>query len=447
MEISSTTLSFIHSSNQNGSAEHAGVRVSASQQLLSSQSQTNKPIQVDPDDRQMALGRLNKILTQAYEKLSPAAAEGIGKYQANEPLTAEKVAGNILGFIERRLVQDQAEGASSEKLQERLAAGLSGFKKGFAQAEEQLKALAVLSPSIKADLDKTQGLVLQGIDSLQEKLNQGLSLLPAANAPSSTIKSAASETKTQAGLNVKGIPVGVALAAQQTQAVKFDAIDYGRAEARDFRFEVTTKEGDKVTINASASYGANVNRSGNTLTASYSESQAFSLSIEGDLNEEELNSISNLLSKVNTLAEQFYAGDIESAFNQAHNLGLDDNQIAGYALNLSQAIIEVASYEQATTERQAASDQQAKIAPNPLGVEFNPLGDFISNLLDALDEAKQFKEPEQLLQNIAAHFNERPKAIEKPTAAAGSAFEVIENPEKFDDFLARLAKATAQKES
>jgi hypothetical protein len=160
-----------------------------------------------------------------------------------------------------------------------------------------------------------------------------------------------------------------------------------------------------------------------------------------------LNSISNLLSKVNTLAEQFYAGDIESAFNQAHNLGLDDNQIAGYALNLSQAIIEVASYEQATTERQAASDQQAKIAPNPLGVEFNPLGDFISNLLDALDEAKQFKEPEQLLQNIAAHFNERPKAIEKPTAAAGSAFEVIENPEKFDDFLARLAKATAQKES
>src|SRR6187431_1466302 len=124
------------------------------------------------DRRQTALQIVNRTLTLAYEKISSRGQAASAEYETFEPLTAEKVAGNILGFIERRLQMDVAEGATQEELQARLEAGLSGFKKGFAEASEKLEALSLLNPEIKADIGKTYDLVLEGIDDLRSKFIQ-----------------------------------------------------------------------------------------------------------------------------------------------------------------------------------------------------------------------------------------------------------------------------------
>lgn len=375
------------------------------------------------DNRQEALVKLNSLLTQAYDKLSASKLNAVDKYQENTPLTAEKVANNILGFITRRLQMDQAEGASPEQLQSRLDAGLAGFKKGFAEAEEQLKALALLSPAIEEDLATTHKLVLAGIDELQNKLTNGENL---------GVSSVSSSPLTQ--LNMNHVPVGVSLAAQLTQAYKFNDIDYSKAEARDFRFELTTKEGDKVTIQASASYGANISRQVNSLSGSYSESQSFSFMVEGDLNADELNSINNLLGKVNTLAEQFYADDFEAAFVNAQSLDFDDQQINAFSLSISQSQIEVVQVENIPAA-EVVDDSEA--LPDIVQEEYNYLGDFIEKLLSALDDARVFNHPEKLLLDVA-------RGIQLIKSSELESRNPIEHPKNFDDFLARLISVKTQ---
>lgn len=322
------------------------------------------------EKRQAALQVVDETLSRAYQKLSTRGVSAAEGYQAFEPLSAEKVANNILGFIERRLRLDQAEGATQEELQARLEAGLSGFKKGFAEAEEKLKALDMLSPEVSADIGKTYTLVTEGIDKLREQLiGTGL--------PQSEPAAATSPVDASSRLNA------------------FTQLDASRT--RDFSFELTTREGDRVKINASASqsfgmaYSAavNGNNSSVALEGNYASSQSFSLEIEGELSDEELGAINALLGKVNNLAEDFYAGDLESAWNQALSLGFDRNQISEYSLSLTQVEVQVveAAYSVAGTETSLPSSLMAAQG-------------FMKSFLEALDLVSIFPEPLELLEQI-----------------------------------------------
>ncbi|HEY0891510.1 MAG TPA: DUF5610 domain-containing protein, partial [Cellvibrio sp.] len=273
------------------------------------------------DKRQTALQIVNRTLTMVYEKISSRGQAASAEYETFEPLTAEKVANNILGFIERRLQLDVADGASQEELQARLDAGLAGFKKGFAEASEKLEALSLLSPEITADIGKTYDLVLEGVDELRSKFIQSTEAdvaEPKSNQPADVLKTAEPK-KSPTKLDVpEFLPA-------TSSYLGYGNYEYGRA--REFSFELTTKEGDKVTIKATSSEGLAVeagragrgNNSVSALNASYSSSQSFSLSIEGELSEDELGAINDLLGRVNDLASEFFEGDLDVAFDQAMN--------------------------------------------------------------------------------------------------------------------------------
>ena len=411
--MSISTLSSTLSYSQFASLTNNGVT-----KMVSQSSVTQTQVTLDSSaNRQNALDKLNQILTSAYEKLGRGSSNPISQYQANEALTPQKVANNILGFIERRLQQDQAEGATPEQLQSRLDAGLAGFKKGFAEAEEQLKALSLLSPEIQQDLDSTNQLVLSGIENLQTKLDKGESLVTPTNSSVPT------------SLQMNKIPVGVALAAQLTQVHKFTDIEYGKAEARSFQFEVTTLEGDTITIEASSSYGGSFVRDGNSLVGSYSESSNFSLVVKGDLNEEEMTSINNLLNKVNELAEDFYAGTLDFNLMDLQDLAFGDDQISEFSVALAQSSIEVVSVPLNITPVSDAS---------PFRLTDRPEQAFIDKLLSALDDAALFRNPEKLILDIAQSV--QLSLIEKLEPA-----ETVEHPKNFDDFLARLMAANTER--
>ncbi len=357
------------------------------------------------DKRQAALQIVNKTLTAAYEKISSRGQVAKSEYETFEPLTAEKVAGNILGFIERRLQMDVADGATQEELQARLEAGLSGFKKGFAEASEKLEALSLLSPEIKADIGKTYDLVLEGVDELRKKFIESTdapktnSAVPVnEQAATEQLKSAA-KTKPATALDVPDF-----LPAAKSSYLGYGNYEYGRA--REFSFELTTKDGDKVTIKASSSEGLAVeagrsergNKSVSALNGSYSSSESFSLSVEGDLSEEELGAINDLLGRVNDLAGQFFAGNLDNAFEQAMNLGYDQDQIGSFALNLAQAEIQQVTQAYQRVGPAAGSDETK---PNLLTDQLLPLGNFIKDLLDSLDRASIFDEPKLLVGEIA----------------------------------------------
>jgi hypothetical protein len=353
------------------------------------------------DKRQTALQIVNRTLTMAYEKISSRGQAASAEYETFEPLTAEKVANNILGFIERRLQLDVAEGASQEELQARLDAGLAGFKKGFAEASEKLEALSLLSPEIKSDIGKTYDLVLEGVDALRSKFIQSTEVdtdQPKPNQPAEVVKTAEPK-KTPTKLDVpEFLPA-------TSSYLGYGNYEYGRA--REFSFELTTKEGDKVTIKATSSEGLAVeagragrgNNSVSALNASYSSSQSFSLSIDGELSEEELGAINDLLGRVNDLASEFFEGDLDVAFDQAMNLGYDAEQIGSFSLNLAQAEIQQVTQAYQTFEPNRAAGNADK--PQLLADQLLPLGNFIKDLLASLDRAAEFNEPKSLLSNMA----------------------------------------------
>lgn len=126
------------------------------------------------------LAQFDQLLRDAYSRISgmgpiespSASATGphktpLNAYSAQEPLTAQKVANNILGFIERRLTQDIKEGATFEQLESRLAAGLKGFEQGFAEAQEQLKALASFNATVEAEIGDTYNRVIKGFEDFR----------------------------------------------------------------------------------------------------------------------------------------------------------------------------------------------------------------------------------------------------------------------------------------
>lgn len=390
--------------SSNGSASRSGSVNSAGSDGRDALQVPDTKVMTLEEKRQTALQLVNKTLTMAYEKIASRGQSASAEYAAFEPLTAEKVANNILGFIERRLQMDVADGATQEELQARLEAGLSGFKKGFAEASEKLEALSLLSPEIKTDIGKTYDLVLEGVDALRAKFIQAAAA-PVADEPQKTAP-VTSEQITSGG--AKAAPVALAVPdfiPAPTSYLGYANYEYGRA--REFSFELTTKEGDKVTIKAASSEGlameaGHVSRGGTSLSAmnaSYSSSQSFSLSIEGDLSEAELVAINDLLGRVNDLAGQFFAGDLDGAFAKAMSLGFDSEQISGFALNLAQAEI-----QQVTKAYQAFEPARAATNGNSNGLNpenLLPLGNFIRDLLDNLDRASVFADPELLLTNLA----------------------------------------------
>ncbi|MBU4260690.1 MAG: hypothetical protein KKC76_02260 [Proteobacteria bacterium] len=91
----------------------------------------------------------------------------------------------------------------------------------------------------------------------------------------------------------------------------------------------TTAEGDVVTISnyqeqayslASEKWATPLQQ-GMTFTASVLNVDASSLSVQGDLNEEELADIQNLMVDLTSIAEEFFNGNLGEAMDQAMNIG------------------------------------------------------------------------------------------------------------------------------
>lgn len=367
--------------NGAGKLDFSGPNRGSEQSLVGQKNpaRTPEPGASVTEKRQTALQVVERHLTLGYQKLSTS-YQRASSPAAFEPLSAEKVASNILGFIEHRLRQDAAEGATQEELQSRLDAGLSGFKKGFAEAKEKLGALSMLSPEVRQDIGKTKTLVLGGIEDLRERVLSG-------HLESKPRSSQASEA---------GRPE------QNSWGPSSGRYEYARAS--EFRFSLLTAEGDRVTINAQESTarasGFENRASGFDMTASKSSAQSFSISVDGELSEEEQGAIAELLGKVDKLATQFFAGDLDQAFTQAQKLGYDSEQIAAFSLNLSQVEVRRASQ----TYGQIAHPDQDKGAAG-LQASLEPLAEFLQTLKSALATAsKLVEQPERLVADLSAEL-------------------------------------------
>lgn len=325
-------------------------------------------------------------LTLQYQSFSTQKVVPVSEPQAQR-LSADVVANNILGFIEQRLRKEKAEGASEEQLTERLNQGLEGFKKGFAEAKEKIEALGMLNPTVEENINETHDLVIAGIDDLNARLIDG----EKASSENDSSNQNASKLK------------------EPTLSASFGQVSH--AKSNSLHFEVETADGDIVTISAkskdvyAAEYRAgsfdNGQQSGyfeEFSNQSY-QSSRFDMNVVGELDDGELAALDSLLAKVEDLSADFFSGDLDSAFNQALNLGYDSEELVGYSLNLRQVEVQ----RVAVAYQQTGPGNTTPI--NPLADRLQPLGDFAQGLLDAAGLASPFAEPNRLIADLSEQID------------------------------------------
>lgn len=401
----------------------------------------NRAIQVSASyssSTTVSLGSAEQALTYAPKEVS----------QAQSPPAGTDASDNILNFIGLRLQQDVADGASAEEVASRLQAAYDGFLEGYGEAYDVLSSAGLLSPEIEDAITQTYDAVLAGIDALAEQYGvnsptqsvpegqEEVSLpvegenLTITTQPAKSFTPAVDPQVTFADYANDVVAAGEDLSAL-LQSSRFD---YDSLVERDFSFSLKTQDGDTVTISASANYGFSAqarsvsydspysNYNGSRVGVEQSSSSQFNLQIDGDLDEDELAAIEDLLVQVGQLSDSFYDGNIEDAFEMALNIGFDESEIAQFSLSLKQEVttkVEAAygQYSQNSPLGDSRSDLREQLAFANGDNSIGRLLDFIQLLEDTLEKSGaiglEASGLADLVGNVAGSRNQEPGTAEK----------------------------------
>ena len=334
--------------------------------------------------------KLEQALDAKTSKLEQEIAE---QKLAEQNDRAETAASNILNFVEHQLKQDVADGSTKAQLESRINAALEGFNQGYDEAEDALSSLQLLSPDLNSEISLTKEKVLAGIEQFKADY------LGQEPAETDDVTSTPETQPAQASSNE------AAFLAKQSAGL-----------ANDFTFELTTADGDKVTINASmiaaqsreaGGYSGNANGQQTQMAylsqASYKESN-FAFSVEGELDEKELEAINNLLNQVNDLAGDFYGGDVSKAFDKALELNYNSDEISEFSISLTQ-IKNFTAYQAYQTDKPIFN-------PNAIS-QLKPLADFTRDLVSVSQQVEDiFAHPRDLITDVMKQITQLREPID-----------------------------------
>lgn len=276
----------------------------------------------------------DKLVAKLAENIPGMSASEMKSLDAND-YSPEKVASRISDFVAQGLEQARARGASDADLDRMYKAAVSGVEKGFKEATKILEDLNMLTPDISATIEQTKDLTFEALAGLA--------------------------------------PTNETASTRQTSISAAER--YSKAES--FSLDVMTQEGDKVSIrfNSEASQTASLGAysDGNSSAVSFglerSASSSYSFSVEGDLNEDELDALTTLIQDINLIAEDFFSGDVQDAFEQAAEFEMDKSEL----MNLNVTMTQSASYSA------VAAYEQVQQLDNPLGNNGRHLGQMMNN--------------------------------------------------------------------
>ena len=314
--------------------------------------------------------QIQVTLTQAYQKMQATVESRFPAVNTTDPAadvsaedndySPQAVADRIVGFITDRLAQEKANGASQERLQSLYQQALKGVEQGLREGRDIIDAQGLFSGDTKDTFYQTVNLVADRLQQLGEELF-------------------GTDLDTPAADNVEGESTSTVPAPTTSTGFEARSTQVQIERSRSFAMEVLTQEGDrvKIMVNSGQSFSSNQvsyndsNTSIDGFEASFSSFDNLSFSVEGDLNESELAALNDLFSQVNDVAATFYGGDVEAAFNQAMDVGMNPEQLASFAVNINQ------SESVAVRDTYVAVQNMAKTPRrNPYQDLFQSLGNF-----------------------------------------------------------------------
>ena len=230
----------------------------------------------------------------------------------------EKVASNVLKFVGGVVRGAAKSGADEAQLTDLLGQARSGVAKGIALAEKDLAGF--MNPEITDGIRNSKEAIGEGIDNIEKEV-----LSPFRGT----------------------MEVGASLSAQY-------------AQSQSGGLKITTKDGDEVEISfgqsrqyqysASERITSSANSNGDanapatpesdvvarrSLNVQLSEYRGISFSVQGELDDDELGAISDLVKQITDVSKSFFNGDLDTALDKALNLGYDEKELADFALKLN----------------------------------------------------------------------------------------------------------------
>ncbi|KZN44768.1 DUF5610 domain-containing protein [Pseudoalteromonas luteoviolacea] len=254
----------------------------------------------------------------AAKILDDKLAEALGIEKKEEPkkplFDFEEIVKNVLGFVQGAINKAKADGKDDDTLKSMLEQAREGVQTGIDEATDELSESGLFNEEIKDGIEKSREGIFKGLDDFEKELFD----------PS---------------------PQHVSLSAAQFASLS------NKAE-----YAFTTAEGDEVVISFndafSKSRAASYYQDGDNQGFAYGESQKrevnFSISVNGELNEEEQEAINAMMEDIRDVSDSFFAGEYDEAFELAQGLSLNSEQITNFTMDLRQSKTSaaIAQYQQ-----------------------------------------------------------------------------------------------------
>ena len=183
-------------------------------------------------------------------------------------------------------------------------------------------------------------------------------------------------------------------------------------------YSFTTAEGDEVKISfadafksqSASSYQRSENNEAYVSESSQARELSFTMSVNGDLNEDEQEAINDLMENLQGVSKTFFSGDLDKAFEEAQELGLGNEQLVAFSMDLRQTktVAAIKGYEEykPAPEKEIAE----KVAP------------FNDDLRNAFSKASELGIQNQL-SGIMQWLNEDQNEIDKLVDYTKAMFE------------------------
>ena len=338
--------------------------------------------------------------------------------ESKEPLfDFEEIAKNVLNFVGGAIKKAQGRGDDEGELNKLFEQATSGVLKGIKLAEQDLAGF--LNEDIASGISRSKSLIEDGIANLKREIfnpksidldNTDQSVVNSITLFDEKLESRELSIRTKDGDTVniifedlKQFELSQKQSQQNAQQENQDSktilpeqvksnnastsVVETKSPATDAieDVDVITKDADAVKINTK-SVEQNV---------FFYQENSFSYSVKGELDENELRAIGQLVADTNELAKVFFNGDIQTAFNQALELGFDEQELSSFALQLTK--IEntqvIKAYETVSRfDGDSVDSNPAKAV--------KPVANYLDKLLKVLDESKAQLEDSQSKDNL-----------------------------------------------
>lgn len=228
------------------------------------------------------------------------------------------------------------------------------------------------------------------------------------------------KAKNQADQLAKGMDLNhPKQSSSQVSAAAIERYQSSYQYSQTMSMQIETREGDKVTVDFRQLYaqyqefnrqqmaeegpkGVRYFESREALEATAFE-ERFAFSVEGDLNEDELKAIFDVFEQVDRLANEFFNGDIEKAFQQAVELEIDFGQLKSFNLDLNRSETRATSYQQSAVAQYQDVQKQGAEKAEEYGVDVGDLPPYLQSWQAAIEKLdEQFANAQAMFDEMMA---------------------------------------------